>query len=261
MLLLDVIPDYLSIETATVIISSIIGGLISGLGGAGGPVVMATLLTIVQLPPPLVAGTSSLVFMGANIAMGSAYLYSGDVDFRIIFIMLLPTLIGIRFGLYLNQFLSARSFSIILAVLLIVLSINLLYREFRELKPIIKLDTSQLSDVVVLAGIGTLTGIVSGSTGFGGPGLIIPVLLILGVSPLLAVGSGICLGIFITSTTAISYTIAGNVDFALALASGIPFVFAGLLGWKIAHIVDQDSLKITIGTILLLLAPIVVFTT
>lgn len=255
---INLVPDQSLIDIIVLIITSILGGIIGGLGGAGGPIIIATLLTIVELPPPLVAGTSSLVFMGGSLVMGSAYIHSGDVDWRIVIIMALPALIGIRFGLYLNQFLSPRSFSIILTLLLTTLSVNILYRGFREMKPVMDLDTSRLHDNAILAIIGFATGVISGSTGFGGSGLIIPLLLILGVPPLLAVGSGIVQGIFITTTTSMSYMMNGNVDFVLALFIGVPFLLAGLLGWRIAHLIDKYRLKIAIGALLFVLTPFII---
>ncbi|WP_246989703.1 sulfite exporter TauE/SafE family protein [Halorientalis marina] len=250
--------SYGVFDIITLIISATLAGLITGLGGAGGPLIMAVLLLVVDLSPNVVAGTSSTIFVFGTVAGGSAYIYSADVKWRFVFVMIPPIVFGIQIGKYVNQFLSIALFRGVLSLLMIILGLNLLLHEKRELDDLIKIDIFTTFGKGILATIAFGTGILSGATGFGGAGLIIPVLMVLGVSPLYAIGTGLVQGIIITSVTSTRYILDGSVDFALILLCGIPFVVMMVTGWKIAQNIDEAKIKGAIGIILLIISQYII---
>jgi len=255
---IEFLSDYQTIGILILIVSSIVAGTISGLGGASGPIIMTVFLLVFDLSPQLVAGTSSTIFFLGALTGGLAYISSRDVDWVIVLVMTPTLIIGTQIGTFINPYLSTQLFSIVLAFLMVVLGVNILYRETRELRPLMHVDVDRIRGKVILSVLALGTGVFSGATGFGGPGIIIPALMILGIPALYAVGSGMVQGIFITSATSLNYIFDGNVDFALVLVSGVPFVIMLVTGWKIAHYIVERKLKIAIGIILFLLAPSII---
>lgn len=168
--------------------------------------------------------------------------------------MVPPIVFGIQIGKYINQFLSTMLFRVLLSLLMAILGLNLLIRGDGELENLIDIDINTTLGKGIFATIALGTGVFSGATGFGGSGIIIPVLMLLGVSPLFAIGTGLVQAIVITSVTSARYILDGSVDSTLILVCGIPFVILMLTGWKIAQHVDETKIKDTIGIVLLIIA-------
>ena len=72
-------------------------------------------------------------------------------------------------------------------------------------------------DLIVLIGLGLSVGVLSGMFGVGGGFILTPLLIILGIPPLVAVGTGASQVVATAVSGAIAHYRRGNVDFALGL--------------------------------------------
>jgi uncharacterized membrane protein YfcA len=244
-----------SVLIGLVLVSSI-AGLILGVGGPGGSMLITSLYLMTSLKPSQIAAASSPMILGACVISGSGYLKSGDIDTKIILFLIPTTFIGSQIGVYLSQFISEAVFGYILAFLLASVGLSIIYREIREIKPV-DLDMGKYTGKAVIAFLGLFVGICSGIIGLGGGGISTPVMIALGIPPLIAIGSGLTQSVFATSSTAASYAFKGMVDWQLVTLLGAPFLLSAGIGWYLTRYIDADRIEIVLGVILILSTPLI----
>ncbi|WP_026710897.1 sulfite exporter TauE/SafE family protein [Flavobacterium filum] len=112
-----------------------------------------------------------------------------------------------------------------------------------------------VSTLLFLLLIGLLAGLLSGMVGIGGGLIMVPLLLLLGLSQHEAQGTSLAvLSVPVTLLAAINYYKEGYVDWKYAAIIAIFFVVGGYIGSKFAVQIDQKILKKIFGIALLLVA-------
>lgn len=229
------------------ILVGLFSGLFGGMGGPTGFVVIATLLLFTDLNNSYLAGTTSTMFTFATASGAVLYTLSGDQDWKLVVSIVPFVMIGTQIGVYLNSILPEEAFNLFLGGLALTLGVMIIYDSRRELHSKYSLDSSSLRGKSVFASLGLVVGTIGGVTGLGGISIIVPVLIMLGIPPLVAISAAITQGVATTSTTAIRYILQGSVDFRYVVLIGIPFALAQVVGWKYAHIIKTDRLKLILG--------------
>ena len=113
--------------------------------------------------------------------------------------------------------------------------------------------TTQTFALLIL--IGLAAGVISGMVGVGGGIVMVPLLLLLGITQHQAQGTSLAvLALPVTFLAAYNYYQKGHVDWKFALVIAIFFVIGGFIGSKFAISVDQKILKKIFGFILLIAA-------
>ncbi|MFQ3308536.1 MAG: putative membrane protein YfcA, partial [Candidatus Nanohaloarchaea archaeon] len=133
------------------------------------------------------------------------------------------------------------------------------YREFNELNSIHDIDLNEKSGKITTVVIGILVGFIGGLTGIGGPALSIPILVIVGIPVLEAIGAGLVQGFFVTTSTAVNYINSGKISTSLLLIMGAPYVLSQIFGWYYAQNTDTRKLKIIVSLFLALSGLYLVF--
>jgi uncharacterized membrane protein YfcA len=111
------------------------------------------------------------------------------------------------------------------------------------------------STLIILLFIGLLAGILSGLIGIGGGIIMVPLLLLLGLSQHESQGTSLAvLSVPVTSLAAFNYYKEGFVDWKSAAVIAVFFVIGGYIGSKFAVQIDEKILKKIFGVILLLVA-------
>ncbi|RAR47124.1 sulfite exporter TauE/SafE family protein [Flavobacterium lacus] len=112
-----------------------------------------------------------------------------------------------------------------------------------------------ISTLIILLFIGLLAGILSGLIGIGGGIIMIPLLLLLGLTQHQSQGTSLAvLSVPVTALAAFNYYKEGYVDWKYAAVIAIFFVIGGYIGSKFAVQLDEKILKKIFGVILLLVA-------
>ncbi len=117
------------------------------------------------------------------------------------------------------------------------------------------------SMLLIILGIGILTGIMAGMLGIGGAIIMIPALVyILGFSQQMAQGTSLAvmlppIGIF----AAYNYWKVGQVNIKFALILAVAFIIGSYFGSKVALTLPQPLLKKIFGLLLLLVAARMLF--
>ncbi len=96
-------------------------------------------------------------------------------------------------------------------------------------------------NIAMIVGFGLLVGFLSGLTGVGGGFLITPLLIFVGVPPLIAVGTGAAQIVGASAIGSYSHWRMGNVDMRMALVLLIGSWTGGLLGVHVAKILERSG--------------------
>lgn len=243
----------------TVVLAALVGiALVAGVGittiGPGGIFVTVALYALTPLSSATVAGTAHTTFVATGLMGTAAYARSGELvgdDGRGMAAILSATsIVGALAGTYLNTYVSRRLFGVLLGVIAALTGGILLYRERRELDPVVTIDVTSWRGRAALGLLGVVLGVASGLVGVGGPVLAVPALVVLGVPILLALAVAQVQSIFIAAFAAAGYFAQGAVSVPLVVLVGVPQVVGVVAGWSIAHRIDPGRLKVTLGVVL-----------
>lgn len=105
---------------------------------------------------------------------------------------------------------------------------------------------------VGLMGLGFGTGFLSAMTGAGGAFVLLPVLLLLDVPVLSAIGMGQAIALPIAGLASVTNLAAGLVDLRLAAVLGVTLAIGIVLGTPIAHALPQAKLRRLLGSVVLM---------
>ncbi len=110
--------------------------------------------------------------------------------------------------------------------------------------------------LIIVAVIGIVAGVLSGVLGLGGAIVIIPALvMILGFTQQMAQGTTLLMMVMpVGALAAWQYYKAGNVDVRTALILGVTFFVGGYVGAKVANQIPQEALKKIFAVLLIAIA-------
>jgi hypothetical protein len=117
-----------------------------------------------------------------------------------------------------------------------------------------------LTTILSLLVIGLLAGLLSGLIGIGGGVIMVPLLLLVGLSQHEAQGTSLTvLAVPVTALAAFTYYKEGYVDWRYAAIIAVCFVVGGYIGSKFAIQIEEKMLKKIFGVVLLLMAGKLIF--
>lgn len=262
-------------EFVLLFIIAMCSGIVGALVGLGGGVILvpATLLVGVSLgfipdiTPQTVVGLSVIMMIFTGLASTISYMKSGTVDFKTGFIFFIGSVPGTMIGAYINKGLDLPSFNLYFGILLIILAIILLVRDY--LKPVkwfvehgTKRTYTDKDGQTFIYGypiwfaflLTFFVGMCSGLFGIGGGSMIVPAMLILFLfPPHVAVATSMFL-VFLTSlVNSGSHIYLGNVPWLYTLPV-IPGAYIGAkLGAKLNKKLNSKTLVVALRFVLLLL--------
>lgn len=115
--------------------------------------------------------------------------------------------------------------------------------------------------ILMLVCIGLVAGVLSGLIGIGGGIIMVPLLLLLGLSQQQAQGTSLAAMLPpVTLLAVISYHKEGMVNWKHALIISAVFIIGGFFGSKIALHIDQKALRKIFAIVLLIVAGKLFFT-
>jgi hypothetical protein len=114
----------------------------------------------------------------------------------------------------------------------------------------VSLDVRTPTGAVLLACIGSGVGVVSGLLGVGGPILAVPVLLLVGVPLLTAVGAAQIQSVFVAGSASVGYLLRGTVSPAHFVLIAPPLYAGIVVGWHVAHRIRGSVLRRVLAVVL-----------
>ena len=236
------------------VVVSVAGGVVVATLGPGGIFVIVGLYLLTSLSSAQIAGTSSATFTAGAVLGSAVYARSGEMRWRVAGVVGTASAAGTGVGVRTNAHLSRAAFGLALAALLAVVGIAIVYREYRDLEPVVRLEPDRQVHLAAFVAIGLAIGFFGGLLGIGGAALTVPALVVVGIPMLASVAVTQIIVVFVTLFTTVNYALLGTIAFPLVLATGGAYLLGVVLGWRIAHRIEAKRLKVALGVVLIGLA-------
>ncbi|MFZ5790887.1 MAG: sulfite exporter TauE/SafE family protein [Pseudomonadota bacterium] len=211
----------------------LVGFLLGLLGGGGSILAVPLLLYVVGVGDPhLAIGTSALAVALNAFANLIQHARVGNVKWPCAAVFASAGVLGAIAGSSLGKAVEGERLLVLFALVMVAVGVAMLRPRRSEGDPSVRINPKI---AVRLAGIGFLTGAVSGFFGIGGGFLIVPGIMLGSGMPILnAIGSSLfSVGAF-GLATAVNYALSGLVAWPIALAFIAGGVVGGFLGLKAA---------------------------
>lgn len=219
------------------LVSALCIGILIGCVGVGGILLAPALAYLGGLGLHLAVATSMWAFLFTGVAGAITYARHGSLHWRLIRWLGIGVIPAAVIGARVTALLSSTVLTLFLALLCAATGINAVRRPRA-----ITGDDTRFRYGRTLS-VGAAVGFGSALTGTGGPTLLIPILLLLGVSPLTAVGASQVIQIPVAAFATVGFVRYGHVDFVLGTILGAIAMIGVLLGAVLAHRLSLSLLQ------------------
>lgn len=217
-------------------------GLILGLIGAGGSIIAVPLLVyVVGVPDAHAAIGTAAVAVSLSAVLGLAgHARAGTVKWNCALVFATAGSLGAWVGARLGKATDPELLLALFGLLMLAVGISMLRPRRSAPNPGVRLTRETAGALLPrLVPLGLATGLFAGFFGIGGGFLIVPALMLATAMPIgFAIGTSLVVVFALGATTALSYALAGHVDWpltALLVAGGAAGAFLGLhLGKRLA---------------------------
>ncbi|MEI6404141.1 MAG: sulfite exporter TauE/SafE family protein [Actinomycetes bacterium] len=233
-------------ETAQAIAVGLAAGLLSGFFGVGGGFIMVPLYVLwMQVDQKRAHATSLLAIIPIATTAATSYAIQHEVDWSAVFLVLVGSVFGARYGVHLLGKLPLRTIQLIFAAVLIISAGRLLWSATPH-----QVFHGFVADVL-LAVIGFLAGVMSGMLGVGGGIVIVPALILTsGIDATMARGTSLAVIVGTAISGTRSHVKRGNVDIHLGVISGVAGIPAAIVS-SFFGTTASDQLVVTLFCVIL----------
>lgn len=227
-------------------------GLVGGSLGVGGGIVLVPLLVAAGLRRHEAHATSLSGIVLTAAAGATSFGLSGELDFALGVTIGLGGIVGSVFGTRLMNRISARSLTIVFAIVLLVAGLRLISGATPDPGSVTISSTGQ---VFLALGIGMIAGFFGGLAGIGGGVVIVPsIVLLLGMEQHIAQGTSLLAIVFTSSAgTFVNYR-NQRVRPVDGLLVGCGGIVGSLIATRIALGVEARTLSLVFGFLVLFVA-------
>lgn len=227
-------PSVTAVQQLLSIISGGIVGFSLGLIGGGGSILAVPLLLYLvgYHDPHVVLGTTALAVALTAFANLLPHWRAGNVRWQAAIAFAIPGALGAAVGASIGKAVGGKQLLFLFAILMLGVAVNMV-RKRRKTAP--RPERTGWAMVRWVVPISLVVGLLAGFFGIGGGFLIVPGLMLATGMPILtAVGTSlVSVGAFGT-TTAITYALAGKVNWLIAIEYFGGGILGGWLGARLA---------------------------
>lgn len=211
-------------------------GVLVGMVGVGGVLLPPGLVALGDLTANQATATSTWAFMFTGVVGTVVYSWRGVVPWG----MLARLAVGVVPAAFLGAIVNA---SLPASVVLLVLAAITLFVGVQQLRPGAVRETRKGLGTATLIAVGGAVGFGSALTGTGGPVLLVPTLLMLGIAPLRAVAVSQAIQLPVVMAGSAGYLQTALVDVRLGTAIGCLAALGVVAGAVVATRVPADGLR------------------
>jgi len=239
------IADWLALAAIAMAVGFFIGTV-----GVGGVLLIPALVWLGAVPIHQATATTLFSFLFTGLFSTWLFQRRGSIDWTITRPLLAGALMFSYVGARVNALVEVRALALIIALVVLFAGSYILLPARRGKR--VQRDGSTRAQQLLLLLVGGLAGFGSGLSGAGGPLFSVPMMLILGFSPLAVVGAGQVLQIAAALSGTLGNLQFGAIDFAFAAWLTL-FELAGVLaGVRAAHAASVTVLRRTAAGLCLL---------
>jgi len=223
---------------------SIVAGTLIGTIGIGGILLIPALAFFAQFTTRVAMATALFSFIFTGVIGTYLYQSRGSIDWRITVPVCSGAFCFSYFGALVNSMVNTTALNLILAAIIVFAGAFTL-RPFRGREFVFQ-HKNPLHLLMLLL-IGATVGFMSGLTGTGGPVLSVPIMVIIGFSPLtsIATSQGIQIAAAVSGT--IGNVANGAIDFEAAAWVTVMELLGVVVGVRIAHAAASHQLRRLVG--------------
>ncbi len=257
------------ISTLTLVLLGVISlaiGLIGGLVGIALGVIRLPAMTLLGVDPLTAAGTNLFVSAVSSVAGSWPAILENRVAFRVVIFLGVPAFIGSLIG---GLFADVAPIWLLLgavAIFLVWSSITLIVQAYNEMKltqedrgRLATYDGTMSRKTIVREGaVGMVIGLIGGAIGVALGVLRMPALVqVLKMDPAIAAGTNLIITVLVSISGFAGHLIGGRTDWQLVAVVGSTAAVGMFVGSKLTHRIDPARLRLFVGIVLLLVAPVV----
>ncbi|WP_313800016.1 sulfite exporter TauE/SafE family protein [Cytobacillus sp.] len=235
-----------------VICSNLIIGVLLGISGISGFLLPLIYVGLLGMPLHDSLALSFLSFAVSGIIGAYSYWKSKNMDLKLALFLNIGSLPGAFLGVQINVLISDFLAELLLYLFILLAGLSILFKKNNE-HPITK-QSILLNHSFVVILLGFLTAAICALTGAGGPILLVPLLVSLGVNIRVAVGVSLLNSVVIAIPSIFGYFAHANLETTTPLiaASLLGTMIGILTGARLANKVPIHFLKIMIAVITIL---------
>lgn len=236
----------MSLESAQLFLASGIVGFLIGAVGVGGILLIPALVALAGLTPHQASATALFTFLFTGMLGTILFQRRGSIDWRQAGVVCAGAIVFSYLGAVASKAVGEIALMRVIAVLIIFAGLYVFLPSGKE--PPTRTNNNRL---LLLMVIGAVSGFGSGFSGAGGPLFSVPLMVVTGFAPLLAIGTSQVLQIVSAASGSLANLSVGDIQWSLvALVTGgeLAGVFAGV---KLAHSVNANTLKRATGLVCL----------
>lgn len=225
-------------------------GILIGAVGIGGILLIPALNVLGGLTIHEAMATALFTFIFTGAIGTFSFQRRGSIDWSITAPLCLGAAIFGFLGAWANAKIDAYVLSLILSSIIIFAGIYTISTHSLA-RPAILQGQPRLQQAF-LVGIGAVVGFGSGLTGVGGPALSVPMMILFGFSPLATIGASQVIQILAGISGTAGNMQYGSINFELVTILTIFEVIGVLVGVRIVHAVNAQSLRRYVGVVCIL---------
>jgi uncharacterized protein len=231
---------------ALLLVALVVGALI-GAVGVGGVLLIPGIHLLTRLTMHEAMATALFSFIFTGIVGTAMFQRRGSIDWSVTIPLCVGGALAAFPGALAGARLSGTQLAALLAVLIIGAGVYTLAAGASSRSG--PLEGRPRLRHAALLGIGAATGFGSGLTGVGGPALSVPMMVLAGFPPLATIGASQVVQILAAGSGSAGNLLNGSIDFRLGAVLSVFEVVGVWAGVKIAHAVDQRSLRRGVGVL------------
>lgn len=223
------------------VLLGLIAGFSIGTVGVGGVILVPVLSFMLGYDLQTAIASSSFSFLFVGVSGTVAYAKRGTIPWKMVAWLTAGIVPGALLGARTNAAVPAALVTLAIAGVLILSGASALNRRFVQVSHRASTTAPQMALVGLVVGYG------SALTGTGGPVILVPILLSLGIPTLHAIGTSQAAQIPIAFAATTGYLLFGTIDFTLGVTLGASQAMGVVLGAVIAHRTPPARLRLVVA--------------
>lgn len=230
------------------VVNLIVGGLI-GVSGIAGFLLPMTFAGYLGMEVSDSLTLSFLAFLVSGVIGSYNYYRKGDLDLWFSVKIGVGSFLGALIGVRLNLLIPAQTVKILLYVVVLLSGISILARKNPKEEKEVKKENTLLGSTVIILLIGIVTGAICSLSGAGGPILVMPLLVCMGMEIRTAVAVSLFDSVFIALPAFVGYLTqcSGGKIWIYAAICVVFHAVGVIIGSENAHKIRQKPLKLSVA--------------
>ena len=235
-----------------------LSGFLLGILGLGWGAVSVPILTILGMDPTPVIALSLLARTPVALVSGLAYWKFGNVEKKTFTLLLASGTVGALIGAALSLMLPmipTYELRMLLGYLTVLMGLLVLLRPLRK-TPVKAPEAPAVIQTSYIIGIGIFAGLCAGTVGFGWGPIGVPLLMLIGISPQLAIGCSLLSGVAVSLAGGLYHYAVGEITYSILIPLAAFGMAGAVLGALTSRKIPPETLRPIAAIVIMILGAI-----